>query len=181
METNERLEKIDVIRKIGNQMHVLGRNGKFSKYLNHIVYDITYGEIIDEDFFIKKDKDDLIRSEALSLFGVGIPFLIYELMPKQRERRRKTKEYNKTLKDFKDANMKDLIEAVKDIRVYQGSIKDVERDSGNKLKRIDTEKPETFIRAKDTFWLRVKAYSLGADAVINYQPGSSMGTPVKYL
>ena len=68
--------------------------------------------------------------------------------------------------------MEELTENIKDVRVYQGSLENVER--------VDTGNPETFIRASDTFGLRVKAYLLGADAVVEYQPGSSIGTPVKF-
>lgn len=177
MTKTERLEEIDVVRIENGRVHVLGRSGKFSKCLNHMVHDITSGEIIAEDSFDRKNSEDLFFSGLFSLYGgLGIPFLIYNLMPKQCERRGKTKEYDGKVKLFQEINMDDLRKAVKDIRVYQGD-KIPNRDFG----LVDTEKPEAFINAEDTFWLRAKAYSLGANAVINYQPGSSVGTPVKYL
>ena len=39
----------------------------------------------------------------------------------------------------------------------------------------------TFMQQADDFWLRVDAFCLGADAVVHYQPGSAIGTPVKFV
>ena len=85
------------------------------------------------------------------------------------------------MRDYKDTNMKDLENGIKDIRVYQDSKNNVEGDLGRNLERVETGKPETFIYAENLFLLRVKAYSLGADAVVNYRSNPSVGTPVKYL
>jgi len=112
--------------------------------------------------------------------GYATPFLDY-LRPSVRERLRKTKRFNKTTQEFKNRNMDDLTEAVKDIRVYQEPVAGVEQALGRPLEIVDTGKSETFIKDKDSFWLRVKAYCLGANAVVDYQPGSSIGTPVKYI
>jgi len=51
---------------------------------------------------------------------------------------------------------------------------------GFALERVDTKDPKTYIAAEDTFYLRVKAHLMGADAIVHYQPGSAIGTPVKY-
>jgi len=157
-------EKI-VFRKIDEKVHVLGKSNK--KYRHYIIHDAKTGNIIYEDSF---KKTDISNTDPLDTVIYAVCSLGYSLLIK--ERIRKNDEYRRKRDEFEKANLADLEKAVKDIKVYQGTIEGVER--------IDTGKPETFIKAKDTFWLRVKAYNLGADAVINYQPGSSIGTPVKY-
>lgn len=181
----EILETIDVVRKEDGKVHVFGRSGgrvfSPSPYLHYITHDANSGEIIQEDSFKSKDNSDLVFSFTFSLLGVGLPFFINELRPSNFKNRRKAREYYNKVHQFKNANMADLREAVKDIKVYQGTIEEVSEDLGKGLERIDTGKPETFIKGKDTFWLRVKAHIFGADAVVHYQPGSSIGTPVRYI
>jgi len=69
--------------------------------------------------------------------------------------------------------------------VYQGSIDEVSKDLGKKLARVDTGKPETFIRIPSTeninLKLRLRAKELGADAIVHYQPISAIGTPVRFV
>lgn len=116
----------------------------------------------------------------MSVFGVGLPFLGYYLLPGQRKRRRQQIAYNEDVKHLSELNMKDLEEAVKDIKIYQLSSGDVSNLIGKKFELVDTKKPETFLSAEDHFWLRVRAHELGADAVVGCQVGSSTGTPVKF-
>jgi len=175
----QRLEEIDVVRKQDGKTHVLGAGYRplfydNYSYLHHIVHDTSTMKILKEES--KTFKYDsgfgLINAVLTSIIGVGIPFLIYELRGYARMSRKRTKAHFYNVKEFKKRNLEDLTEAIKDIKVYQGSLEDVER--------IDTGNQENFIRANDTFDLRVKAYLLGADAVMEYQPGSSIGTPVKF-
>ena len=101
-------------------------------------------------------------------------------MPGIRRRKKLKIEYDYKIFHFEEKNLDDIKEKIKDIKVYQGTVEEVSKELGRPLKRIETNAPETFIKANDTFWLRVKAYLLGANAIIHYQPGSSIGTPVKY-
>jgi len=88
--------------------------------------------------------------------------------------------YEQRRRQIWDANEKDMMDEIQGIRVFQGSIDEVALDICRPLQRVDTDSPETFIRASDTNQLRFMAYRLGADLVVHYQPGSSIGTPVKY-
>lgn len=183
----ERLETLDVMRKEGDRIYVLGNTPTFSwsiindKCLFYTVHDASTGKIIEEDSFGSISGEDISRCVGLSFLGIGIPFLIYGLAGKgARERRIKTKEFYKNVEKFQEANLSDLGEAVKDINVYQGNISDVSQELGIGLERVETGKPTKFITDEDTFGLRVKALCLGANAVVNYQPGSATGTPVKY-
>ncbi len=189
----EKLEEIDVVRKEGNKIHILGRSGPYmnhetpsgvvhelGKYLHHITYDPSSYRFIDKISF-KRNEGRLFRlGQLLSFLGIGVPLLFYQSLPKAVENRNGTAWYWNKVKTFQEENMEDLKEAIKDIKIYQGIIEEVSRELGVELKRVDTGKPETFVQEKDSFWLRVKAHLLGADAVVHYQPGSAVGTPVKW-
>jgi len=155
-----------VFREIDGNIHILGE-GK--KYRHHMVHDAKTGKLVLEDSFKKTwmSEADYIDAFFSLVFSGGSSLF-------QKEKIWKNDIYSMKINEFQKANLADLEKAVKDIKVYQGTIE------GAELELIDTGKPETFIRARDTFWLRAKAYALGADAVINYQSGSSIGTPVKY-
>jgi len=84
------------------------------------------------------------------------------------------------MREFRDANWRETVGKASSVRVYQGGMEEVERETGRQLERVDTGRPETFIREYDSFWLRLSAYRKGADAIIHCQPGSSIGTPVRY-
>lgn len=77
-------------------------------------------------------------------------------------------------------NRDELSKKIKHIRIYQATIPEVERITGKELEIVDTKRPEQFIECQDSFWLRVQSYQLGADAVVHYQPGSAIGTPVRF-
>lgn len=189
---SERLEELDVMRKIDDKIYVLGRARKNpfsnkSRRLQRVIHDADTGDVISELYFREPfdlDREELKTSGACSFFGFGLPFFIplaiYHALPGTRDRVKKARGYHRNVKQFQDANMIDLREAVKDIRIYQGSAEEVSRDIGRPLERVDTGKPETFVIGEDTFWLRVAAHYLGANAVVNCQPGSSTGTPVRY-
>lgn len=184
----ERLEEIDVVRKEGNNVHVLGRSGTYEcpnrvepgKYLHHLTYDASNYRVIDEISF-KRNEGSLFKfGKFFSFFGIGLPFLFYQTTPHAIKNRNLTEWQWTKVNEFQKANLEDLKDAIKDIKIYQGTTEEVEKELGVELKRIDTGKPETFIQGEDSFWLRVKAHLLGADAVVHYQPGSAIGTPVKY-
>jgi len=78
-----------------------------------------------------------------------------------------------------------LSELADPIKVYQGSIGEASNELDRPLERVDTGKPETFIRHGDRspnalLFLRAHTALLGGNAVVHYQPGSAIGTPVRY-
>ena len=89
---------------------------------------------------------------------------------------------------FVEENDKEIKEKIKDIKIYQGDIKRAEKELGS-LKEVDTGSAETFLRESlaygvgqpRTYFLRIRAYQLGADAIIHYaeERNSCMGTPVE--
>jgi len=187
-EIPQKLYEIDVVRWQDGKIHVLGQNHDFGffsirRYLHHSVHDAETGKIVENNPFKEHFAHQIVLMTyiTLSLVGVGIPALINYFRPSVRERGRKTEEYYKKVWEFEKANMADLRKAVKDIRVYQGTLEEVSKDIRRPLKRVETKKPETFIQEEDSFWLRVRAYEQGADAIVHYQPGSSIGTLVKYV
>jgi len=185
---NKRLNHIDVTRIQNGKLYVLGRNERPCSFdlfkprgnLYEIIHDAATGEIISEYSFKYHDPKALDEAKGCSFLLVGIPFLLNELRPSLRKRREQSKKYFETVVVIERANMADYEAAVKDIRVYQGSIDEVAKELGKELERVDTGKPETYLRERNSFWLRVKANYLGADAIVHSQPGSSMGTPVKF-
>lgn len=89
---------------------VVGRDSKNNLY--HIVHDAETGNILDERHMKYKSPYDLVVSGIFSIFGVGIPYLVYDLLPNQRRRRAFTKECNGLVELIKRENIKDLVEAV---------------------------------------------------------------------
>lgn len=160
------LEEIDAVYKESNKIYVLGKSDINNFFRNPILHQVTHdantGEILGEVSFRERDSTD-------------ISFYLFYFMPRQRERRRLTKEYKQDLNALVEEHLNNLKEAVKNIEVYPGV-----PDLGVPFERVDTGKPDKFIQAKDLFWLRVHAYELGANGIINYQPGSLIGTPVRF-
>ena len=81
--------------------------------------------------------------------------------------------------ELKEKNVKELNELIKDIRMYQGNIEEMEKELGA-LERVDTGKAETWIKKPNTLLLRYKAWKMNADAIVHYAVGSATGTPVKF-
>ena|SRR3989304_116240 len=176
-EGNERLHYVEVVRHEKGRVHVLGINlsvDSSTSRLCHIIHDAENGEIIEENSFKYRGaiSDAPIWVMLSDVLLLSIPTFINGLRSSEKERVRKVRQYFNDMHQFQDANMMDLEKAANGIELYQGAVEGTER--------VDTGKPEKFIRAKNDFVLRVRALELGADAVAYYQPGSAIGTPVKY-
>lgn len=167
------IEYTQVIRTEGGRAHVLRENLNFnlwqSNTLSHNIYDASTGNVISEESFKACYLDIRVAKAVSFLFGQGLA-----------ERAKKTEEYWGFVRKFKEKNLSELMENIKDIRIYQGSIEEVSRESACEAKRVDTGKPETYLKAENELELRIKAYYLGADAIVHCQPGSAIGTPVKF-
>ncbi len=178
----ERLNEIFVIRSEEGKIHVLGTNAlpwdDFKVYA-HIIHDASKLDVFKEDYFAYREINSKNFDLFLDIITLGLHKL-YTSIPFIKRDKRKTREFNQNFNKFQNANMSELTEAIKDIRIYQGTIDEVANDLGFALERVDTKDPKTYIAAEDTFYLRVKAHLMGADAIVHYQPGSAIGTPVKY-
>jgi len=91
------------------------------------------------------------------------------------------KAVSRRIETYIQRNLKNAERKIEHIKLYQGSIEEIQKDLGRSVKRLETGKPETFLKEDDTFMLRVRSYLMGADAIVHYQPGSSIGTPVKFV
>lgn len=132
---------------------------------------------------IKTATDAEILVLGVTSAGLLLPMAISAInyiRPSVRQRRGLTVAYNHDAKVLRERNEKDLEDAISPIRLYQGTIDEVSGELGVGLKRVDTGKPETFIYERDSHALRIKALILGADALVHYQPGSSIATPVRF-
>ncbi len=194
----ERLNNPDMVGIENGKVYVLARGtGPNNNRFYSITHDAITGKVLEEDSFkeisnmIGSVTNDDITSALIFAFTLGLVPFIYETRPSVRERRKKTKEYNYSVEYFEYKNLEDLWKRVNHIRLYQGDIKTVEDELGP-LERVETGTPETFIETKyrliskgfifdSPFWLRVKTLELGADAIVSYQPGSSIGTPVRKI
>jgi len=95
----------------------------------------------------------------------------------------KRKKFNKKLEEIRESNIQDIKNRIKDIGIFQGSIAEVEKQIGAELEIISSkektwEKTE-FMKEHDIFQLKAHACLAGADAIVHYQTGSALGTPVK--
>lgn len=189
--------KIDRILVAGrgvDKLFVMG-NREGALYFNQIDPNYVNSWAVREYVTIDRDKStgkvdtclfcgpDYVSPKEV-LLGVATlsGYLIYRGLwsEKQRGLRGLQKEFHKEAISFRQQNLRDIQERVKDIRLYQGTLEEVERDFQRPLERVDTGKPETYIKEQDPFWLRVEAYLLGANAVVHYQPGSVIGTLVRF-
>ncbi len=188
--------KIDGILVAGrerNQLQVLGNRGGHLSFLENYDYVNTYNV---RDYVVINRENDTGKIDVCSFPGPDyktwkdeVAFLLtvglytaYQrfISTTQRRKRIIQKAFNSKALFFRDQNLANIAERIKPIRLYQGTMEEVERDLGRPLERVDTGKPETYIQKKDPFWLRVEAYLLGANAVAHYQPGSAIGTPVRF-
>lgn len=189
------LQYPDVVRLEGDKVHILGHTGGIKRgiegdiytdlrsrdvYLAHVVCNSLTGKVISENYFNGKNDKDILLAIGFSVIGIGIPSLINELRPSVLKDGRETTKYIEDVENFQQANLMDLRKKVKDIKLYQGGFSEVSERLRRKLEIVDTGKPETYISAENNFDLRVKAYGLGANAVIHCKSGSSVGTPVRY-
>ena len=117
---------------------------------------------------------------AAFMLTAGLYALGLELTVAQRARRSLQRAFHSRARGFRKQNHADIEEKIKSIRLYQGTIEEVAGELGKPLERVDTGKPETYLHKNDPFWLRMEAYLLGANAVVHYQPGSAIGTPVRF-
>lgn len=142
--------------------------------------------IVVMDLFGYEPSPDVVTNVTLPAIITGfvapyVATIVHNLRPSVKGRRNKTIAYFNEVETAKKKNQDDLVEAVKDVRLYQGSIDEVAEDLKTSMERIDTGEPKTYICNDDPFKLRVEAAILGADAVVHYQRGSSMGTPVRFV
>jgi|SRR3989338_1865734 len=172
---DDRISWINAARVEGSLLTVLGqKQTSLSARFVKITQDRYSGKVVETSG--RYHAQDIL-SGLVHLFSFGL----YYLTPCSRRERQYAKDYKSKVEQYRAENLWDIQKKVKDIRVYQGTIDELQIELGKSLKRVETRNPETFLKAKDTFWLRVHAYLLGADAVVHYQPGSSIGTPVKYI
>ncbi|MBI2584138.1 MAG: hypothetical protein HYW25_05705 [Candidatus Aenigmarchaeota archaeon] len=171
-----RLDGVDVVRAEKGKILVLGTEAspwRLADRYHEISLNRETGELSETSF-----KRVTVPEGVATVLTLGLYWL---LAPNLRKRVRRQNEYDRKMRDFRDANWRETVEKADSVRVYQGGIEEVERETGRQLERVDTGKPETFIRGDDTLWLRIRAYQQGADAVVHCQPGSSIGTPVRYV
>lgn len=166
-----RLDKIDAVKVDGNKVYVLGTYDCLPKHYREIVHDMIREESVTSFNDSRGFFDDIATILTLSLY-------YYLIVIEDKEER--IKKYEQKVSEYIQANLTEAEARVKDIRVFQGSVDEVAKELGRPLERVDTGKPETYLHVADTLNLRVQAYHLGANAVVHCQPGSSIGTPVKY-
>lgn len=96
------------------------------------------------------------------------------------ENRRRIHDFSQRAEGYRRKNIAEMNERINNIRIYQGSIDEVVRNIGRGLTWVETKRPETFFRGENDLVLRLMTFFAGGDAVVNYQSGSGVGTPVKY-
>ncbi len=190
----------DIIRRENGKVYALVKlepnyNISITATLKKVVYDETNGKIIENDEW-KENSVSVLERLAITTCTVGLalPYLLNWWTQNKREDYQKTKEWVALCEELKKKNKADenqrLNTLAAPIRLYQGSIDEVERDLNMRLKRIDTQTPQTFLCEYDELNLRSKAAQLGANAVVHYRTQRykeyydeicHVGTPVKFI
>lgn len=170
-----RITDIDAVTIEDRLLLVLGKYDiSLSRVLCHT---ITRHLDTEEEVVTTFDDPDTFITETTIFFTIGL----YALAPSVRKRIQQKRTYDQEVARCRAQNFEDAKQKISGIRVYQGSISELERELGWHGERVDTQGAETFLRAEDTFGLRLQAYRLGADAIVHYVPGSSIGTPVRFV
>lgn len=190
---------IDVIGRQDSKIHLLGRTRlppkffRFSEYaLRHDIFDSSGDYILNKDSWEEYVSTPLDGNcdglNMIWLFGsmftlgmLSISRVLLDKAPSIQERKNKTEEYWKTVSRFSKINLDELGKKTQKIGVYQGSMDEVSADIDERLERINTGRSVTFIHERDLQSLREEAYLLNSDAIVHYQPGSSIGTPVRFI
>ncbi len=187
-----KINHILIVRKEEKSLSVLGYTGGSMRFVHYEPYveerDVKeyvridwhrgtgeVNEAREEGVYYLTNKELLLSACTLNMYSI-----VRLLLPQQREREEKQTLFYATALEYLRRNKAELEREVKQIPIYEGSLVDLERRLGRVLDFMDTGKPEQFLKAKDTFWLRVEAARLGADMVIQYTPGSAIGTPVRF-
>lgn len=163
-------------------------------HIRHTTLDAKTKNILREKVYVSDHGLGLFNASLLSLIGVGIPFLAYQLLGSPAKKRKEYSAYKNQREKFWDANYKTSEKKKKEkknkskgIRFYQGSKEEVEKELGVKLKLVDTGCFETFLEEEYASDLQYRAQELGADAIIHYQTSFReydqlvIGTPVKII
>lgn len=188
-----KVDNILVAGRENNKLYVLGNKGGDLSFLEN--YGCVYSCNVRD--YVTMDREAATGEVGVSSFlgpdykttkdlfkfmlTLGLYAVYHDcLSGAQRERRYLQQAFHSQALNFRERNLADIVEKIKPIRLYQGTLEEVERDLGQPLERVDTGRPETYIQEQGPFWLRVEAYLLGANAVVHYQPGSAIGTPVRF-
>ena len=175
----DRLSYISVIRIDDTSISVLGSNSKTGLY--HEI--VRYASLREDKYFSFKDPE-IFGAISASFLTFGL----YTFTENMRRRKRQYKDYQQKVKQYEEANEKEILEKINKIKVYQGDVKEAEKELGH-LERVDTGSADTFLKeplasnleSSRTYFLRIRAYQLGADAILHYVQDRNvcMGTPVR--
>ena len=110
-----RLEYIDVVRRQGGEIHVLGRGEEIissdstSYMAYHIIHDASTGKVVSEDSFLHRGSFPLFMCGCymLSCEGECPPILDHELSLEIHEYRKRVDKYDESIRQFKEANLND--------------------------------------------------------------------------
>lgn len=188
------IERVSTLRRIaaltgGESIRVRGVSdeGKERSIYHFVEIRALHGETDPNQFAYNHSSargyGDLIDTveHYATAFSLGL-YALKRLLPKEKAVRAFLREYDpRGFGGDNHANMADANQRTQHIRIYQGSMEEVERDLGKPLQRVDLKGPLTYLKAGDDVWLRIQAHNVGADAIIHCQPGSAMGTPVRYV
>ncbi len=153
---DKRINYIEMVRVEDGKAHVLGRmKDHYSGKYTYIIHDIDSGKILSQNKFS--------------------PYSIFPTDEKS------MKDYRDKIKLFEKKNLADLEKKVKNIKLYQGTIKEVSKILRRKLELVDTGEPQTYIDQENDILLRSAAKKLGADLLVYCSYYGGTGTPMKFV
>lgn len=159
-------ERVYVVRKDQDGIHVMGYDHRFCVEATK-----------DNTGNVTKNKDVCY---AWSFCDEFLNFFTARKLGHYKDMKKRNEEFFRHTNLYIDENKKEAQEKTKNIKIYQGPLDEVEKELGKKLEIINTEGPQTFLHTDSVELMVAEAYVLGADAIVHYQPGSAIGTPVKF-
>jgi hypothetical protein len=195
----DKIIAVEAIKIEEQQILVLGYEGELASPIKYheIKWDRKANTLMKEIF----ENPNTSKRNIMKTATLGM----YNLLPYQRKLKKRHLRHEQKINDCIEANLNELKKKINHINIYQGSIQDAERELEKEMEITETNNKQKFIIEdvdlidsiicrdfnryvgyfRNNFWMKVQAYALGADAIVNYQPikttlGSAIGTPVRF-
>ena len=163
IESQDKIDSLDVIYKIGRSAQIIGR--KDTNLFGNFEHVALYKNL-DTD---KTEERTLLNPfEVIGYVKRGAFF-----SSKNRELTKKVQGLMETINTLTIKNKLNADDSISRIKSYSLSLSEVKELYGCDAGLINTGDSSTMITARDTFWLRLKGYLMGADALIDAKPSNS--------
>lgn len=157
-QAEEKVDEIDVVRPEGEEIHILGKK-KLEERL--FLYEITKNRESEE---IEESSDEIT------------PY-IFETFANEMDKRIK-QDFEKKVEEYQEKNKEEAREKTNKIKIYQGDIEEIEKQTGRKLEIVDTGERRNYLIGYPKTMSTLTCL-MGGDVVVHYD--GKRGTPARFV